>query len=260
MTEIESLELLRGEMDKQGMTDNDLRAGTAAIAMGESALNPHTETGYGRTANGRIRMVFGSRVADLSDDELNALKANEEDFFNRVYGDLWGSRNLGNTQDGDGFRFRGRTVLQLTGRGNYNKLKELTGYDVVDNPDLANQPNVSAAIAVAYMRWRYKGGGWEAMKRAVGNNTPDIDARKNGFYHRFKDSGEMNMKAAPGIIHPPAPAPVVVPNTDAEIAEFRGAVRRMQTFLKGKGFYKGEVDGDFGEGSRGALIAYLKDR
>lgn len=58
MTEAESLDLLRAEMDRQGMKDNDLRAGTAAIAMGESALDPHTELDYSHTSNSRIRDVF----------------------------------------------------------------------------------------------------------------------------------------------------------------------------------------------------------
>lgn len=54
---------------------------------------------------------------------------------------------LGNTQIGDGYRFRGRGLIQLTGRGNYQRFKDFSGIDVVSNPDLAAQKQVALPIA-----------------------------------------------------------------------------------------------------------------
>jgi len=58
-----------------------------------------------------------------------------------------GRKDLGNTQSGDGIRFKGRGYIQLTGRANYGKFSTFCGEDCVANPDLvANKfPMMSAA-------------------------------------------------------------------------------------------------------------------
>jgi putative chitinase len=60
-------------------------------------------------------------------------------------------RRLGNTQPGDGFRYRGRGYVQLTGRANYEKAGRIIGVDLVNNPDLALDPKIAARILVAGM-------------------------------------------------------------------------------------------------------------
>jgi hypothetical protein len=65
-------DLLKSVMDKEEVTDNDDRAGIAAICMGESNMISHSETGYAHTSNDRIRKVFGERVAHIGDAQLNA--------------------------------------------------------------------------------------------------------------------------------------------------------------------------------------------
>jgi hypothetical protein len=52
-----------------------------------------------------------------------------------------GRRDLGNTQSGDGWNFRGRGYVQITGRTNYAKFTRLLGVDLVNNPDLALDPD-----------------------------------------------------------------------------------------------------------------------
>jgi len=95
------------------------------------------------------------------------------------------------TEPDDGFNFRGRGFIQLTGRGNYARYAAKIGRpDLMDNPDLANDPETAARLAVAYILDRYHGGGFEAMMRSVGNNTPDIAATKERFFEQFMASGE----------------------------------------------------------------------
>lgn len=55
-------------------------------------------------------------------------------------------RNLGNTVAGDGYLFRGRGYVQLTGRANYNKMHVILGLDLTGNPDLALVPANAASI------------------------------------------------------------------------------------------------------------------
>jgi putative chitinase len=49
-------------------------------------------------------------------------------------------KNLGNTQPGDGYKYRGRGYVQLTGRPNYQKMSAVVGANLVDNPDEALHP------------------------------------------------------------------------------------------------------------------------
>lgn len=57
---------------------------------------------------------------------------------------------LGNTpeKDGDGYKYRGRGHVMITGLGNYKKFTKILGIDLVNVPDLALDPVVSASILV----------------------------------------------------------------------------------------------------------------
>ena len=59
---------------------------------------------------------------------------------------------LGNTQPGDGFLYRGRGYVQVTGRANYRHDGDLLGLDLIGNPDLALQPDVAYRIASRGMK------------------------------------------------------------------------------------------------------------
>lgn len=57
-------------------------------------------------------------------------------------------RDLGNTRPGDGYLFRGRGYVQITGRANYQKASERLGVDLVAFPDEALKPEIAAKILV----------------------------------------------------------------------------------------------------------------
>ena len=61
---------------------------------------------------------------------------------------------LGNTEKGDGERFKGRGFIQLTGRWNYTKAAKQTGIDLVNKPELAAEPETAAVLAVWYWKFR----------------------------------------------------------------------------------------------------------
>ncbi len=60
------------------------------------------------------------------------------------------AKDLGNTPeaDGEGIKYAGRGLVQLTGRRNYKAAGEYLGIDLLGNPDLALEPSVAAEILV----------------------------------------------------------------------------------------------------------------
>lgn len=67
-------------------------------------------------------------------------------YFNKYEPGTKIGKNLGNTKPGDGYRFRGRGYVQLTGRTNYERMGKILGIDLAGNPDLALEPAIAANI------------------------------------------------------------------------------------------------------------------
>jgi predicted chitinase len=151
-TQKKNAALINAALTKYGITNPYLRAGVLAVVAKESQFIPKNEISYAGTSNSRIREVFGSRVSNLSEAQLTALKKDPRAFFNRIYGGQFSiGKQLGNTQPNDGYNYRGRGFNQNTGRGNYTMLTNKSGIDLVSNPDRMNDPAVAAeALAIFF--------------------------------------------------------------------------------------------------------------
>jgi putative chitinase len=81
-------------------------------------------------------------------------KANQPMVANCIYGGVWGFENLGNTEPGDGWKYRGRSCLQITGRSNYRLAGQVIGVDLISDPDLLLHPK--NALLASILWWEKK--------------------------------------------------------------------------------------------------------
>lgn len=58
-----------------------------------------------------------------------------------------GRKDLGNVMPGDGVKFKGRGLIQITGRANYAKISQSFGVDFLKNPELLESPEWAAKSA-----------------------------------------------------------------------------------------------------------------
>lgn len=87
-------------------------------------------------------------IAQLS-QESGSLKYVEEIASGEAYE---GRKDLGNTEPGDGKRYKGRGLLQITGRANYAMLSKELKYDFVANPEALTKPG-PACFSAAWFWW-----------------------------------------------------------------------------------------------------------
>lgn len=93
-----------------------------------------------------------------------------------------GRRDLGNTQPGDGSRFRGRGLIQITGRANYRAVAAGLGIDCVNRPELLEEPRNAARSAAWW--WANNGcnaladsGDFHALTRRINGGTNGLSDR-----------------------------------------------------------------------------------
>lgn len=139
-----NIDMIIGKMKNMGITNPMVQAAILATIGKESGFIPQNEVPYTNTDNSTIRKIFSS-TKGLSDRKLDRLKKDPEDFFNYVYGPEGAGPGLGNTQRGDGYKYRGRGFNQITGRSNYKK------YGFESNPDDLNNPDGAADAMLKFL-------------------------------------------------------------------------------------------------------------
>lgn len=154
------------------------------------------------TANAAIVDGLAGRFDELADDHAVATRlrichflaqaAHETDGFRTLeeYGGpayfirYEGRRDLGNTQAGDGIRYHGRGIFQLTGRANYRRLGQLLGIDLEAEPERAKEPETSLRVAFAY--WTERAVNAAADADYVERVTKLINGGRNGLAERTR--------------------------------------------------------------------------
>ncbi|HHS9878123.1 TPA: glycoside hydrolase family 19 protein [Klebsiella aerogenes] len=106
--------------------------------------------------------------------------ANQRTIANLVYGGEWGKKYLGNQVAGDGWKYRGRGLKQITGLSNYRKCGLALKLDLVTQPELLEQDGNAARSAA----WFFATSGCLVYSGDVERITIIINGGKNGLDDR----------------------------------------------------------------------------
>jgi peptidoglycan L-alanyl-D-glutamate endopeptidase CwlK len=98
-------------------------------------------------------------------------------------------RDLGNSGFGDGARFKGRGFIQLTGRAQYQRYSAALGLgaQLVENPDLANEPVIAAQLLASFLHARER----ELKEALLEHNIQSARALVNGRHHGLERFAEV---------------------------------------------------------------------
>lgn len=113
--------------------------------------------------------------------ELAAAYArNPEKIGNRAYANRMGN---GDEASGDGYRYRGRSYIQTTGRINYHACGNSLGLDLINHPELLEQPG-NAILAAG---WFWHDRGLNAIADKAGDSVITVTRVVNGGLNGLKD-------------------------------------------------------------------------
>ena len=252
--------------DAVGLTSREQKCTALAIAGGESGWLPQSES-YNYSAEA-LQRVFASTFGGKPSlaQQYARWKGSRESFFDFVYAPENNGRQLGNNQEGDGGKYYGRGFVQLTGRSNYARYSTLSGIDILNNPNSANDINNAAKLLVHYIKDRSpksvaatdNPGYFYAAKKSVGNDVGDGAAKRLAYYEYFygaqtPETANDVSKTASAIPPEQQPSPggfVPSPSTTGGDYGFKDPNKKypLQTLLKepdthrlARGIYEGTI-------------------
>jgi putative chitinase len=120
--------------------------------------------------------TWPSRFPDA--DTAEKFERQPEKIANKVY-----SGRMGNTEDGDGAKYIGRGLIQLTGKDNYRAFGDAIGEDLVANPQLVEEPRYAALSAGWF--WNKRGLNTLADAMDITTMTIRINGGKIGIDDRI---------------------------------------------------------------------------
>ena len=132
--------------------------------------------------NNRMRMChFLAQIAH----ESGELRYTKELASGAEYDTGRKAQMLGNTpeEDGDGQRYKGRGLIQITGRANYKQISDATGIDFYNHPDWLEQPQWATMSACWW--WNYRGLNALADRDALTAITIRINGGTKGYKSRM---------------------------------------------------------------------------
>jgi putative chitinase len=158
-----------------------------------------------------------------------------------------GRKDLGNVKRGDGPRYKGRGLIQLTGRANYKKYGDVLGIPLVDDPEKAAEPATSLLVALEF---------WNEHKLSEFADRDDlvtITRRINGGLNGIESRRAYLAKAKRALS--PIEAAGIPGSVVLHLGSEGDAVTALQTKLRAAG-YPVTVNGEYGEATELAVMHF----
>lgn len=132
--------------------------------------------------NTKLRWIhFLSQIAHESGELKYTHELGKESYFKKYETGRLG-RMLGNTQKGDGAKYKGRGFIQLTGRSNYAQFAKDSGVDVINRPDEVETAQLCVEVSAWY--WDKRGCNEEADTDDLTKVTKKVNGGTNGLSSR----------------------------------------------------------------------------
>ena len=204
-------QLIIKEMIAQGFKDPRAIAEMLALCSYESGDFQKTSENMKYTNPEQMVKLF--REIKTTDQARQLIQAGPVAIANTVYGGGKGS-SIGNIAPGDGWLYRGRGFVQLTGRANYRKIGQEIGVDLENNPKLAStDPVTMAKIAVNFFKNSKQlqsistngNFGFAARGLNGGNELPGMEKRFSLYKDYLAKLASGNLKAEDGPMDPATP-------------------------------------------------------
>ncbi len=241
---IQGLEAVQDHFTEMGALESPLRV---AHLIGQCAheslrFTVVSESLFYTTAD-RAFAIFPRHFRNIN--QAAEFLRDSEKMANHVYANRNGN---GSVESGDGFRFRGRGYLQLTGRANYTLFGGRLGIDLIRHPELAEEPETAWLIAANFLATRGRAGRL-AFEWADRNNVEMVTRIVNGGTHGLADRRLRTARALEGL-KGEAPRPTLRLEDSGE------AVALLQRALITKGHALGSIDAHFGQKTLAAVEAF----
>jgi putative chitinase len=174
----------------------------------------------------RLREVWPRRFPDLA--AARPFARNPQALANAVYAGRMGN---GDAASGDGFRYRGRGYIQITGRDGYRRVGTIAGLDLEGDPDQAAAPQHALLVACAFWQWKELNpfcdlGDFRKVTRRINGGLTGLADRS-----AWLDKVRRLVARPEDVVEPPDVATVIA----------------MQRALQARGYREiGAADGDIG--------------
>lgn len=166
--------ILLRDMPKFGITTPNQQAALLGNIEHESNFMPVSEN-LNYRAETMVRL-WPNRFKTIADAQAVASKG-PQGIANSIYGN-----RMGNTDPNDGWDYRGRGPIQITGKSNYARIGKMIGKDIVENPDkVITDPQTAADTAMAYWKMNPKlgenadAGNFAAVRKAINGGSIGMD-------------------------------------------------------------------------------------
>jgi len=201
-------------------------------------------------ARGKTLSKFG-----VTKNEVMSNKGDTAKMFEYMYADKYRDKSyqMGNTAEGDAYKYRGRGFTQLTGKDNYAAMDKKLGLNgaLLKNPELAEDPEIAAKIAVEFWKSaKFKGksasemakaGDTEGVTQSINSGLTGLDDRKlqtSIYEKKYTGQPPVTIQAVkPAEVAPPTPGFVSaqiqgpigdVPTPSAEFVKYNKSLANQQ--------------------------------